>query len=98
MDWIIEIYRNVFATTCRPILKQLTKRPSLKEQISLTLLQSFLKKVCGNGKYQKGEWTILRVGHTPTRMKNRHAPEGDHDLEVDKMSKKALDAYWELGI
>lgn len=49
-------------------------------------------------KVPKGEWIILRLGHTPIGTTNRPAPEEAKGLEVDKMSKKALDAYWKDGI
>ncbi len=46
----------------------------------------------------EGEWVILRIGHTPTAKKNRPAPAGGRGLEVDKMSKEAVDVYWQGGI
>ncbi|MFV9551387.1 glycosyl hydrolase [Algibacter sp. PT7-4] len=46
----------------------------------------------------KGSWIILRLGHTPIGTTNRPAPPEAKGLEVDKMSKKALDAYWETGV
>ncbi|WP_299119253.1 glycosyl hydrolase [uncultured Winogradskyella sp.] len=46
----------------------------------------------------KGDWIILRIGHTPNGAKNRPAPNGGRGLEVDKMSKNALDAFWNAGI
>lgn len=46
----------------------------------------------------QGEWIILRIGHTPIGTKNRPAPEEGSGLEVDKMSKKAVDEYWKGGI
>ncbi|NNF32618.1 MAG: hypothetical protein HKN68_00805 [Saprospiraceae bacterium] len=45
-----------------------------------------------------GDWIILRIGHTPTGKKNHPAVPGGHGLECDKMSKKAVDAYWQGGI
>jgi len=45
-----------------------------------------------------GEWIVLRLGHTPIGKKNRPAVKGGHGLECDKMSKKAVDVYWEGGI
>jgi hypothetical protein len=41
-----------------------------------------------------GEWTILRVGHTPTGKGNHPAPASGYGLECDKLSKEALDAHW----
>ncbi len=46
----------------------------------------------------KGEWVILRIGHTPTGEKNRFPSDGGRGLECDKMSKKAVDVFWEGGI
>ena len=45
-----------------------------------------------------GEWTILRLGHTPTGNRNRPAPHGAQGLECDKMSREAVDAFWKAGI
>lgn len=45
-----------------------------------------------------GEWVILRVGHTPTGAENHPAVIGGRGLECDKMSRKAVDIYWEGGI
>ena len=49
-------------------------------------------------KAPKGEWIILRIGHTPTGEKNRFPSEGGGGLECDKMSKKAVDIFWLGGI
>jgi hypothetical protein len=46
----------------------------------------------------KGEWVILRLGHTPIGKKNHPAVAGGHGLECDKMSKEAVDAFWAGGI
>lgn len=46
----------------------------------------------------KGEWVILRLGHTPIGKMNHPAVAGGHGLECDKMSKTAVDAFWEGGI
>ena len=45
-----------------------------------------------------GNWTILRLGFTPTGMTNHPALAGGNGLECDKMSRKALDAFWAGGI
>ncbi|WP_198931765.1 glycosyl hydrolase [Labilibacter marinus] len=45
-----------------------------------------------------GEWVILRLGHTPTGKKNIAAPNGGQGLECDKMSRKAVDVYWQGAI
>lgn len=46
----------------------------------------------------EGEWIILRLGHTPNGQRNRPAPIGGKGLECDKMSREAVDAFWEGGI
>jgi hypothetical protein len=45
-----------------------------------------------------GDWTILRVGHTPTGKENAPAPDAGRGLEIDKMSREAMDAHWADGI
>ncbi|MFO8026927.1 MAG: glycosyl hydrolase, partial [Opitutales bacterium] len=51
-----------------------------------------------NWKAPEGEWTILRLGHGPSGMSNHPAPSSGTGLEVDKMSRSALDVHWENGI
>ncbi|NLH97882.1 MAG: hypothetical protein GX446_00125 [Chthonomonadales bacterium] len=41
-----------------------------------------------------GEWVILRIGHTCTGAQNAPAPETGRGLEVDKLSREAMDAFW----
>jgi hypothetical protein len=41
-----------------------------------------------------GEWTILRMGHTCTGAQNAPAPATGRGLEVDKLSREAMDAFW----
>ena len=48
-----------------------------------------------NWQVPAGKWTILRVGYTPTGVKNHPAPEEGTGLECDKFSKAALDAHWD---
>lgn len=47
-------------------------------------------------KLPAGEWTILRFGHTTTGSSNGTAPVSGQGLEVDKMSKEALEKFWAL--
>ena len=51
-----------------------------------------------NWEVPEGEWIILRLGHTPTGKTNHPAPDSGRGLECDKMSKKAVDVFWEGGI
>lgn len=45
----------------------------------------------------EGDWTILRMGHVPTGKDNHPAPREGDGLEVDKLSREAMDAYWNDG-
>jgi hypothetical protein len=44
----------------------------------------------------QGEWVVLRFGHTTNGKKNGTAPVSGQGLEVDKLSRKALDSFWNL--
>lgn len=41
-----------------------------------------------------GDWTILRIGHTPTGTFNKPASKAATGLECDKFNKAALDVHW----
>ncbi len=41
-----------------------------------------------------GDWTIVRIGHVPTGKDNHPAPPEGDGLEVDKLSKDAMDKFW----
>jgi len=41
-----------------------------------------------------GKWVILRVGYTPTGVKNHPAPVGGSGLECDKLCQAGMDAHW----
>lgn len=45
-----------------------------------------------------GDWTILRIGHTPTGAVNAPSPTSGRGLEVDKMSREAFDVFWAGGM
>ncbi len=45
-----------------------------------------------------GDWTVLRIGHTPNGTKNRPAGIGGLGLECDKLSRAAVDVFWAGGI
>lgn len=45
-----------------------------------------------------GEWTLLRIGHTLTGAMNAPSPRSGHGLEVDKLSREALDHFWAGGM
>ena len=47
-----------------------------------------------NWKIPRGNWTILRVGYTPTGVNNHPAPLEGTGLECDKLDPSGLDAHW----
>jgi len=47
-----------------------------------------------NWKVPSGEWTVLRVGFTPSGRENHPAPAEGTGLECDKFNPAALDAHW----
>ncbi len=42
-----------------------------------------------------GSWTILRIGFTSTGATNRPGSKNSMGLEVDKLSRKAMDVHWD---
>jgi hypothetical protein len=42
----------------------------------------------------EGDWTILRLGYTPTGETNHPAPDSGRGLECDKLSRSGLDESW----
>lgn len=42
----------------------------------------------------EGNWTIMRIGYTPTGAQNAPSPASGRGLECDKLSKDGLDAHW----
>ncbi|MBI5707404.1 MAG: hypothetical protein HZC36_10500 [Armatimonadetes bacterium] len=43
----------------------------------------------------EGNWTILRMGHVPTGKDNHPSPPEGDGLEVDKLSREALQTHWD---
>ncbi len=46
----------------------------------------------------KGNWTILRLGHTAMGQQNFPAAKSGRGLEVDKLRSKSVDTHWKHGI
>ena len=42
----------------------------------------------------EGDWTLIRMGHTPTGAQNEPSPASGLGPEVDKLSREALDEFW----
>lgn len=70
--------------------------------INKNTIVNLTSKMSANGtldwKAPAGDWTILRFGHTPNGTENHPSEKGGAGLEIDKMSRKAVDAYWADGI
>ena len=70
--------------------------------IQLSQIVDLTSKMDKNGKLiwnvPEGEWTIVRFGYQPTGRKNHPAPPAGKGLEIDKLSKEAVDFYWEKSI
>ncbi len=64
---------------------------SSKEDI-ITLTLDVNGKVSWN--VPDGDWTIIRMGHTPTGAVNSPSPEAGRGPEVDKLSRTAMDHFW----
>ncbi|WP_299012546.1 glycosyl hydrolase [uncultured Polaribacter sp.] len=79
-----------------------TKAISQESIISKETVIDLTSKVSVDGVLEwnapAGEFVILRFGHTPIGTQNRPAPSEARGLEVDKMSKTAVDAYWKGGV
>ena len=81
-----------------PDKKSITKEAVIQKDAIIDITSKLSKEGVLNWEVPVGDWVILRLGHTPIGTTNRPAPPEAKGLEVDKMSKTALDAYWEAGV
>lgn len=81
-----------------PDVKKVSEAAIVKKGSIIDITSKLNKNGVLEWEVPKGEWVILRIGHTANGQKNRPAVDGGHGLEVDKMSKNALDAYWKGGV
>lgn len=81
-----------------PDKKSITKEAVIQKDAIIDISSKLSKEGVLNWEVPVGDWVILRLGHTPIGRTNRPAPPEAKGLEVDKMSKTALDAYWEAGV
>lgn len=81
-----------------PDTKEIVEGAIIKKETIIDLTSKLSEDGYLEWEVPKGEWVILRVGHTPIGKKNHPAPASGTGLEVDKMSKTAVDAYWAGGI
>lgn len=81
-----------------PYTKEISKEAIINKENIIDLSDKLSENGFLEWNVPKGDWIVLRLGHTPTGKKNHPAPEGGNGLEVDKMSKKAVDEFWKGGI
>lgn len=72
--------------------------PAAGSVIALSAVQNLTQRVDKDGQLTwnapAGNWTILRIGYTPTGSQNRSAPDTGVGLECDKFSKEAITAHF----
>lgn len=78
--------------------KEISTKAIIKKETIINLTSRLTEDGFLEWQVPEGDWVILRLGHTPIGTQNRPAAPSGKGLEVDKMSKKAVDAYWEGGI
>lgn len=93
-----KILSNRIRNHLLPDTKDISEAAIVKKESIIDLTSKLNKDRVLEWKVPKGDWIILRIGHTANGAKNRPAPNGGKGLEVDKMSKTALDDYWNAGI
>lgn len=81
-----------------PDTKGISKEAVIQKESIINLTSKMSEEGVLRWEIPIGDWVILRLGHTPMGTTNRPAPPEAKGLEVDKMSKKALDAYWKAGV
>ena len=81
-----------------PDLKEISNDGVVRKQDIIDLTSKITKDGFLEWNVPKGEWVVLRLGHTPKGKNNHPAPAGGVGLECDKMSKKAVDEFWKGGI
>ena len=81
-----------------PDVKHIPKASVVSKKTVINLTDKVNKNGILEWHVPQGEWIVLRFGHTPNGTTNRPAPQEAKGLEVDKMSKQAVDAYWEGGV
>ncbi|MFP4845008.1 glycosyl hydrolase [Winogradskyella sp. PE311] len=81
-----------------PDTKDIPKTSTIQKETIINLTDKVSNDGFLDWNVPQGEWIVLRLGHTPIGTTNRPAPPEAKGLEVDKMSKTAVDAYWKGGV
>ena len=89
---------NVFTNNLEPDTVSVNSRNVIKTNDIIDITDKLTSDGILQWQPPAGDWTILRIGHTPNGTENRPAVASGRGLECDKMSTKALDHYWEKGI
>jgi hypothetical protein len=89
---------NLFKTNIEPEQRHIPDSALIEKSKIIDLTSRLSADGELNWNPPAGEWTILRIGHTPNGTENHPAVEGGKGLECDKMSSVALDAYWAGGV
>ena len=89
---------NHFRTHLMPEKRDVDEKAVVRRESVVDLTDKMLPGGTLTWDVPEGSWTILRFGFTPTGMTNHPALAGGNGLECDKMSRKALDAFWQGGI
>jgi hypothetical protein len=82
----------------RPPMRDPDIRPGAPAGIPAAAVLNLTDRMDGSGTLRwdvpDGQWVILRIGHTCTGAQNAPAPVTGRGLEVDKLSREAMDAFW----
>ncbi|MEN8966480.1 MAG: glycosyl hydrolase [Polaribacter sp.] len=81
-----------------PDTQEIPENATISKETVINLTSKISKDGFLEWNVPKGEWIVLRFGHTPIGTQNRPAPPEARGLEVDKMSKTAVDTYWKGGV
>ncbi|GGD04690.1 glycosyl hydrolase [Hyunsoonleella pacifica] len=81
-----------------PDTKTIAKEAIIQKEAIINITSKLSEDGVLHWEVPQGDWVILRLGHTPIGTTNRPAPPEAKGLEVDKMSKTAVGAYWKAGV
>lgn len=77
------------------IKPDLTESPGIRSEKILDLTRSMDPSGSLRWEAPPGDWTVLRLGAVSTGKTNHPAPPEGTGLEVDKLSREAMDRHWD---
>lgn len=89
---------NAFASQLTPDTKEIDKASCIQPSTIINVTEHMNADGTLTWDAPAGKWTIIRFGHTPTGSQNRPANLYGLGLECDKMSREAVDVFWDGGI